>query len=310
MTYRVPLPEGGRRESLDLVEPNSTAVQRFIRRNGLGAYEPPTAATVLTLCHLADPGFVMYDVGANMGLYGALGASMFSPRRVHAFEPAPRTAAVAARISRRNRLPVTVHAVALSDRRGQADLHISPVSDASNSLVPGFRDTDQRVSVATVTLDEIVAKTGDRPDILKIDVETHERAVLDGARDTIRRDRPAVVIEVLRRRGHDHGDEINEFLDGLGYRCFELSAQPTWEASSKVRGSGSADRDWLLVPDELDRRFAEQWQVWSERWAACTVERNPSVPVIASVRAAFGRGGWREVVATADRYRRSRHVSV
>lgn len=303
MSYRVPLPSGGRRPFLDLIDPNATAVQRFIRRRGLGAYEPPTAATLLTLCDLASPGFVMYDVGANMGLYGALAAGMFAPRRVHSFEPAPRTAAVAARIVERNSLPVTVHQVALSDHVGTAELHISPVSDASNSLVAGFRDTDERIVVETVTLDEMVERTGDRPQILKIDVETHERAVLDGARSTIERHRPAIVVEVLRRRGHDHGDEINAFLDGLGYRCFELSAAPTWEASTTVRGSGTDDRDWLLVPDELDGRFVERWQLWSDRWAACTFERNPRVPVLASVRAARERGGWREVVETAQRYR-------
>jgi hypothetical protein len=88
MAYRIPLPEGGRSTSLDIVEPNTTAVQRFIRREGLGAYEPPTAAAMLSLCAMLDPGFVVYDVGANMGLYGQLAASMFSPSIVHSFEPA------------------------------------------------------------------------------------------------------------------------------------------------------------------------------------------------------------------------------
>lgn len=306
MSYRIPLPEGGRRSHLDLVEPNSTAVQRFVRRSGLGAYEPPTAAAVLALCDLSDPGFVLYDVGANMGLYGALAASMFTPKCVHAFEPAPRSAAAAARIAKRNRLPITVHAVAVSSVSGSAELHISPVSDASNSLVAGFRDTEERLEVETVTLDSIVDATGDRPDIIKIDVETHERAVLDGARETIGRHRPAVVIEVLRRRGRDHGDEINQFFDGLGYRCFELSAEPTWSASTTVHGSGTTDRDWLLLPDDLDSRFPERWELWRDRWAACTVDRNPRVPIMASVRSAYGRGGWGEVVATANRYRRGR----
>ena len=309
MSYRIPLPDGGRRTHLDIIEPNTTAVQRFVRRSGLGQYEPPTAAAMLALCDLAGPGFVLYDVGANMGLYGALAASMFSPRRVHAFEPAPASAAVATRIAKRNDLSLTVHQLAVSDRAGTAELHISPVSDASNSLVAGFRDTEEHIEVETVTLDEVVARTGDRPDIVKIDVETHERAVLDGARSTILEHRPAIVVEVLRRRGHDHGDEINEFLNGLGYSCFELSAQPSWEASPTLHGSGTTDRDWLLVPDRLDARFAERWQLWHDRWLACTADRNPRVPIATSVRAARSRGGWREVMATANRYRRSRRHS-
>lgn len=306
MPYRVPLPTGGRLSHLDLIEPNTTAVQRAIRRNGLGEYEPSTAAAVLALCDLAAPGFVFYDIGANMGLYGALAGSLFAPRIVHAFEPAPASADVAAKIARRNGLPMTVHQVAMSDVPGTAELHLSPVSDASNSLVAGFRETDQSITVETVTLDGVVASTGDVPDIVKIDVETHERAVLDGARDTIERCRPAIIIEVLRRRGRDHGEEISAFFERLDYRCYELSAVPSWEPSPTVRGSGTTDRDWLLVPDDLDPGFAERWDVWRERWAACTVQRNPRPTIIASVRAAHRRGGWREVVAAGNRYRRSR----
>jgi FkbM family methyltransferase len=306
MTYRVPLPEGGRRTHLDLIEPNSTAVQRFIRRSGLGAYEPSTSAALLTVCEAADPGFVMFDVGANMGLYGGLAASMFDPRLVHAFEPAPATASVARRIAKRNRLPVEVHEIALSSRTGTAQLHISPVSDASNSLVPGFRDTDVRIDVATTTLDAFVDLTGDHPDILKIDVETHELAVLEGGRRTIEQDRPVIILEVLRRRGHDHGVEITEFLDGLGYRCFELSASPVWSAHPGVRGSGTDDRDWLLLPNDLDPGFTARWERWRRRLEVCGPENNPRVPVVPSVRAALRRGGWKEVWSTAGRYWRSR----
>jgi FkbM family methyltransferase len=309
MAYRIPLPEGGRSTSLDILEPNTTAVQRFIRREGLGAYEPPTAAALLTLCAMRDPGFVVYDVGANMGLYGQLAASMFSPKIVHSFEPAPASAKVAERIGRRNRLAMTVHQVALSDQIGTAALHISPVSDASNSLVEGFRDTDVHLDVVTTTIDAMVERTGDHPDIIKIDVETHERAVLDGARATIERDRPALIVEVLRRKGRDHGVEISEFFAGLGYRCFELGSEPDWHPRAGVTGSGTTDRDWLLLPDELPVDFPETWSTWRDRLAACTVDRNPRVPVMASIRAALRRGGWREVAATADRYRKSRRRS-
>lgn len=305
MSYRIPLPPGGRRSTLDLIEPNSTAVQRYIRRHGLGNYEPSTVATVLALGERHDPGLVFFDIGANMGLYGSLTASMFAPAAVHCFEPAPLTAKVASDIARRNRLPVKVHQVALSDQDGEAELFLSPVSDASNSLVAGFRDTDRSVTVPTLRVDSFVAEHGIDPHLLKLDVETHERAVLDGARATIERARPSVVIEVLRRKGRDHGLEIQEFFDGLGYSYYELSADPTWEAQSDIRGSGTTDRDWLLAPSPLDDDFADRWSHWSGELARCDSSTNPRPPVVASVRAARRRGGWSEVVATASRYVRS-----
>ena len=138
MTYLVPLPEGGRTDRLDLVDPFSSSVQRSIRRSGLASFEPETAAALLTLFEQADPDFVLYDVGANVGVYSAMAAAMFRPRAVHSFEPSPTTAEILAKIAWANGGAVTVHECALSDTDGEAALFLSPVSDASNSMVAGF----------------------------------------------------------------------------------------------------------------------------------------------------------------------------
>lgn len=303
MSYRVPLPTGSRKSHLDIVEPNSTAVQRFIRRNGLGAYEPPTAAALLAWCELADPGFVVFDVGANMGLYGELAASVFAPSAVHLFEPTPAAAAVVRKIAKKNNLRLTVHELALSDEVGSADLFVSPISDASNSLVEGFREASVVTPVDTSTIDAIVDEIGVAPDLIKIDVETHERAVLDGAIDTIRTYRPTLIVEVLRRRGTDHGEKLTEYFRELDYCFYELSSSPTWEAADALRGSGTSDRDWLITPRPLADEVAVGWVRWRDRLAECGVQQNPRVPIAASVKAAFKRGGLFEVLATAQRYR-------
>jgi hypothetical protein len=72
-----------------------------------------------------------------------------------------------------------------------------------------------------------------------------------------------------------------------------------------MRGSGTTDRDWLLLPGELPADFPDRWATWSDRLSMCTADRNPRVPITASVRAAYRRGGLREVAATADRYRKA-----
>ena len=306
MSYRIPLPTGGRRTHLDIVEPNSTAVQRFIRRRGLSAYEPSTAAAVLALCEQLGDGFTMFDIGANMGLYGSLAASMFDPETVHLFEPAPTAAAVARRIVERNHLRATEFEVAASDLTGTGSLRLSPVSDASNSMVEGFRDTTEALEVATVRIDDHVEATGVRPDLVKIDVETYESAVLYGAMTTIETCRPAIVIEVLNRRGTDHGVELTAVMADLGYHYVELSAQPTWESRPAMTGSGTTDRDWLMFPGPLPADFGARWQTWADRLSRCGPDRNPRVPVLPSVRAAHRRGGVREIVATGRRYLASR----
>ncbi|MEM8748635.1 MAG: FkbM family methyltransferase, partial [Actinomycetota bacterium] len=286
MTYRIPLPAGGRTAALDILEPNSTAVQRFIRREGIGRYEPSTSATVLALCELADPGFVMFDVGANMGLYSAYAAAMFEPSVVHAFEPTPRTADVARRIMAKNRLPVDVIEKAVGDSTGAAELHLSPVSDASNSMIQAFKKSTHSIEIEMITLDDHVAATGSVPDIVKLDVETFEAAVLRGATDLIDRHRPILVVEVLKRRKRDHGLEITDLMQGRGYRHVALPDRPSWTVEDTISGSGTVDRDWLLYPDDLPAELPDAWVRWRERLDVCTADRNPRVPIASSIRAA------------------------
>lgn len=288
---------------LDIVEPNSTAVQRFLRRDGLAAYEPPTVATLLTLFDDLDDGFTFFDVGANMGLYALLGAALFEPGVVHAFEPTPDTAAVLRGVIKANKLDVEVFEVAVGETDGRAMLHFSEKSDASNSMVAGFKESHDGVEVETVRLDGHVLRNRLAPDVMKIDVETFEPAVLAGAAATIERSRPLIVIEVLNRRGRDHGEEITEAMAPHGYSYYELSGEPTWEARSSVRGNPrSAHHDWLLAPEPLDAKFGERWALWQSRLGECGPDRNSRVPIFRSMQAAMKRGGLAEVIATSNRY--------
>jgi len=49
----------------------------LIRDCDLASFEPEKAATFLAHFEQADPDFVFYDVGANVGIYSALAAAMF-----------------------------------------------------------------------------------------------------------------------------------------------------------------------------------------------------------------------------------------
>ena len=296
MTYRIPLPAGGYRNSLDVIDPFSSMVQRFLRREGLGAYERETAATLLALCDQRDAPFQLFDVGANIGLYSHLCAAMFANARVTSFEPTPEIAEIARTIASVNGLAVEVVEAAVSDESGTADLHLSQTSDASNSLVEGFKLSDGSVRVERLRLDDHVASTGVGPDILKIDVETHEPAVLAGAREVITEHRPHVVIEVLRRRGVDQGAEIQSAFEGLGYVFYELSGDPTWTPRDSIRGSGTIERDWLLAPAPLSDDFGDRWSSWSDALAACTPDRNSRPPIVGAARAAYDRGGLGELM--------------
>jgi FkbM family methyltransferase len=302
VTYRIPLPEGGRTADLDLVDPYATAVQRLIRRSGLASFEPETAAALLTLFEHADPGFVFYDVGANVGVYSAMAAVMFHPEAVHSFEPSPITARMLRTVAEANDANITIHECALSDVDGTATLFLSPESDASNSLVEGFRDAAGQTTVVTRRLDDVVRETGVAPTVIKIDVETHEPAVLAGARKTLEAHRPYLVIEVLFRSKVDLGAPIGQAVADLGYSCYALDSEPDWQPADRITGRRGFARDWLLAPDPLSDEFIERWNVWHQRYLACDLQSNPRPPIVKSARRALERSASRQIFGTAWRF--------
>lgn len=305
MSYRLALPDGGDRQVLDLVEPWSSAVQRAIRRYGLGGYEPTTMAAILAVADSqarSGEGVTFVDIGANIGLYSHLVASMFSGSSVHAFEPTPTTAKTARRIARRNRLPIAVNEVAVGARPGRATLYLSATSDASNSLAEGFKKSIGEIDVEVTTLDEYCGAHGLRPTLVKLDVESLEPEVLAGAKRTISTARPVIVLEVLARRNRDFGAAITEAMDPHGYHYHPLTTPITWRTHPRIVARPRPDeRDWLLTPDPIGEAFGEQWGIWRSRLDECGVDKNPRPPLFGAARVAYRRGGLREVLASAHR---------
>ncbi|HEY0546075.1 MAG TPA: FkbM family methyltransferase [Pyrinomonadaceae bacterium] len=137
------------------------------------------------------PGGIALDVGANAGGYALLfGQWAGSDGSVFAFEPAPETFAGLCRHIEMNALGKIVIPVqaAASDISATAEFRAIG-SHGMNRLVTSAEDAGGQssiVEVPTVTLDEFCARENILPDLIKIDVEGFELAVLRGARETIK----------------------------------------------------------------------------------------------------------------------------
>lgn len=160
------------------------------------------------------------DVGANDGSY--VHYMRRYARHVFAFEPMPLLARTL-----REKFPrrVTVEPIALSDTTGTIELRMpvvdgvvvtgcSTVSGRASATYPGY----QGIEVPMDRLDNVYRGNAG---IVKIDVEGHEQAVLDGAVETIRRCRPRVLVELLDQLSPGCLARACAYFDRLGYRgCF------------------------------------------------------------------------------------------
>jgi FkbM family methyltransferase len=136
---------------------------------------------VQTLQSSLTPGMQVVDVGANVGRYTVLAASLVGPTgAVYAVEPAPDTLAVLRENVRANALAnITILPCAAGARRERRDLFVAGQASGKNSLygAGNHPHAGPAVPVSTVPLDELV----DGPvDLVKIDVEGAELDVLAG----------------------------------------------------------------------------------------------------------------------------------
>lgn len=172
---------------------------------------------------LANRDLDSIDIGASGGIY-TLALLPYS-RRIISFEPRTEGLRDLAEMTRVLKLPIQIEQVALSDREGNAELRMlvwdlgrSTIA-TENSLIDADGSPTQTILVKKKALDSYcLTKVG----FIKIDVEGHEEAVLEGATTTINKSRCNLLIEMEERHCQGVIKRVNEFLEARSYEGFFL----------------------------------------------------------------------------------------
>ena len=148
--------------------------------------------------------------------------------RVLAFEPHPECASHLRALALAR---CEVIEAAVSDRDGHATLRIPYETGAEVHALATLAESNdlggeaiRAVTVATTRLDAALGGRlgpGEAISLIKIDVEGHERAVIEGAAATIAHHRPVLLIEVEARHGSDI-ESLFARLRDWGYRAEAL----------------------------------------------------------------------------------------
>jgi len=202
-----------------------------------GGGEPDVAAVLQS--YATNPRLVFWDIGAHHGIYSiGLARRCGSAARIEAFEPDPVSQARLRWHRRLNRLSqIHIHPVAASDKAADARIYQYKRLGDSSSHLPFPDETLENVPsvpVKTVRLDDWV-KEGciAVPDLIKIDVEGHAFAALQGMRETLAQYRPVVLLAVHDVRERDQGGAL---LKELGYTLAPVS--PAAAEAVKTRAFG------------------------------------------------------------------------
>ena len=228
-------------------------------RELLGFWERNNFAAVI---RLRDAGFfacahpVMYDIGANFGLYSLLFSSLVGPEgRVFAFEPGDIPRALMIDNLQHNEVRnVLVENLACSNAAGTAEFYVANNHHTSSLRSERAKSSNAAIQTAhvdTTTLDNHwgkVATSGERVVLVKIDIEGAADSALPYCQRVVSSERPFFLIE-----SHSLKEDaaIGAMMQNFGY-CGYRTTNNRW-VSSLDRVHPDPDGVWgtiLLVPKE------------------------------------------------------------
>ena len=190
------------------------------------------------------PRATVIDLGSHIGAFAVLAAHLHPDLTVHAYEPSSENVRLLHENLKLNAADarVVVHRAAASERDGRASLLLSASTDAfhvvSGAIRPGDRD-EAFEYVQTRSLASIVRESGvERVDLLKMDIEGSEYAVLESSPGAI-----AQCDAVLMEWHEDPGSarSLDWLLDYFGQLGFEVE-RPRVNLIAARRPGGAAQR--------------------------------------------------------------------
>jgi FkbM family methyltransferase len=190
-----------------------------------GSYEPYELNLLLKL--IKSDAFI-FDIGANIGWYSINIAKLKPETRIYAFEPIPKTFSYLKRnIALNNISNVKPYNFGLSNIQKKQVFYYYPEGsgNASSVNLTGSKQI-MKISGRVKKMDDVVREQRCHVDVIKCDVEGAELSVLQGALETIKRDRPIILMEILRkwsRKFHYNPNNILNLLYSIGYKCYAIN---------------------------------------------------------------------------------------
>lgn len=188
-----------------------------------------TETTLSVIKDIMNDSFVMLDIGSNVGWYSLLIKNLYSNSTVYSFEPAPFTYE-----RLKNNIKLNGHStdkafnIGLYDKKSRLDFYYDIEGTGGSSMVNlRKREKVEKIQVDVETLDEFAAEHSiNNVDFIKCDVEGSELFVLKGGMNLIKKNKPVIFSEMLRKWSAKFGytpNDIIKLLGDIGYECFAIS---------------------------------------------------------------------------------------
>jgi FkbM family methyltransferase len=190
----------------------------------------------LKLCEKAD---VIFDLGANTGIYSLVAKTIRPESKVFAFEPVQRIFSKLKENIVLNKFDIVAVEKAVSDKDGTAIIydtsseHVYSVTVNKNMSSSDTKVTE--IEIRTITMDTFIRENNiQKLDLIKIDVETHEPEVLAGFSTYLPKFKPTMLIEIL---SDEVGSRVYGMVKDLGYLYFNIDEKGSIRQVDKITKS-------------------------------------------------------------------------
>lgn len=173
---------------------------------------------------------VIFDVGANTGLYTILSHIISPAASISCFEPSPSNLARLRINLDLNNTRAEIVNVAVGDKKGSIQFFVpqnNSISDTSSAIHEFSESTYngkvkwKPINVDQITLDSFVSgKHIKEVDLIKIDVEGYEKAVFNGALQLLEVCRPVIQCEIFLDQ--DKKEFFDSILKNYGYTAYMI----------------------------------------------------------------------------------------
>lgn len=230
-------------------------IAQMLYWRGIDAFEGSTIQLFIKLLKCTD---IVFDIGAYTGIYALIAAIDNPHRKVYAFEPVPIVCDYLKKNVEINKLHnLQIDPSAIADYDGDITLYIPrAVIPTSASTLQWFRNPSKVISVPALTIDSFVAMNNiSRVDLIKIDTEATEHRVLEGAKNTMKRDEPIIICEVLKGLTERF---LHSALNNLGYKYFWISSEGLIEKEQIEGDETYKNRNYLFITEKRTREVMKE----------------------------------------------------
>lgn len=212
---------------------------------------------------LAKDATVIFDIGANTGLYSLVAKAINKNAIVHAFEP---FGAIHKKLQHNadiNGYDIHCNCKAISNYTGEAVIYTADENFAYSVTVNQnlwVKDSEAiKINIKTTTLKDYIERNNIHSiDLMKIDVETHEPEVMEGFGEYFLQFKPILLIEILNE---DVAGKLNNYFAPADFDFYNIDERT---GIKKVSALSKSDYyNFLIVPKEKAHLYNEKSFIYS-----------------------------------------------